>query len=76
MLIEVEDSQCAAYVTEFGSQFVNTALFVVQGIISFLSIIGSVLLILSYCSILSDIVPEFLIHHFQATNTNFENIQL
>ena len=44
----VEDSQCAAYVTEFGSQFVNTALYVVQGVISLLSIIGSVLLILSY----------------------------
>ena len=44
----VEDSQCAAYVTEFGQEFVNTALYVVQGIISFLSITGSVLLILTY----------------------------
>ena len=44
----VEDSQCAAYVTEFGSQTVNTALSVVQGIVSFLSVIGSVLLILTY----------------------------
>ena len=44
----VEDSQCAAYVTEFGSQSVNTALRVVQGVISLLSIIGSVLLILTY----------------------------
>ena len=44
----IEDSQCAAYVTEFGSQSVNTALRVVQGVISLLSIIGRVLLILSY----------------------------
>ena len=44
----VEGSQCAAYVTEFGSQSVNIALYVVQGVTSFLSIIGSVLLILSY----------------------------
>ena len=46
--MSVEDSQCAAYVTEFGSQSVNTALSVVQGIVSFLSIIGSLLLILTY----------------------------
>ena len=44
----VEDGQCAAYITEFGSQFVDVALTVVQGIITFLSIIGSVLLILTY----------------------------
>ena len=44
----VEDSQCAAYVTEFGSRFVNTTLYAVQGMISFLSIVGSVLLILTY----------------------------
>ena len=44
----VEDSQCAAYVTGFGSQSVNIALYIVQGIVSFLSIIGSVLLILTY----------------------------
>ena len=44
----IEDSQCAAYVTEFGSQSVNTSLRVVQGVTSLLSIIGSVLLILSY----------------------------
>ena len=44
----VEDSQCAGYITEFGSQFINIALLVVQGVISFLSIVGSVLLILSY----------------------------
>ena len=36
----VEDGQCAAYVTEFGSQFINVTLSVVQGIITFLSIIG------------------------------------
>ena len=44
----VEDGQCAANITGFGSQPVNIALSVVQGIISFLSIIGSVLLILTY----------------------------
>ena len=46
----VEDSQCAAYVTEFGShvQPVNVALPVVQGVVTFLSVVGSVLLILSY----------------------------
>ena len=32
----VEGSQCAAYVTEFGSQFVNIALLVVQGVSSVL----------------------------------------
>ena len=44
----VEESQCAANVTGFGSQPVNIALTVVQGVISFLSIVGSVLLIFSY----------------------------
>ena len=44
----VEQSQCVANVTEFGSQPVNIALTVVQGVFSFLSIVGSVLLILSY----------------------------
>ena len=47
-MMSVEDGQCAAYVTEFGSQFINVTLSVVQGIITFLSIIGSVLLIASY----------------------------
>ena len=47
-MLVIEDSQCAAYVTEFGSGSVNTALSVVQGVISLLSIIGSVLLILTY----------------------------
>ena len=44
----VEQSQCVANVTEFGSQPVNITLAVVQGVVSFLSIVGSVLLILSY----------------------------
>ena len=46
--MSVEDTQCAAYVTEFESHSVNTALSAVQGIVAFLSTIGSVLLILSY----------------------------
>ena len=46
--MSVEDYQCANYVTEFGSDHVNIALTVVQGVITFLSIVGSVLLILSY----------------------------
>ena len=44
----VRDGQCAAYVTGFASQPVETALFVVQGAVTFLSIAGSVLLILSH----------------------------
>ena len=48
IIMSVQDSQCAACVTEFGSNSANIALSVVQGIISLLSIIGSVLLILSY----------------------------
>jgi len=44
----VEEYQCAAKFTEFGSTPVNIALTVVQGVTSFLSIVGSVLLILSY----------------------------
>lgn len=46
--MSVEDSQCAAYVTEFGSHSVNVALSAVQGVVTFLSVVGSVLLILSY----------------------------
>ena len=44
----VEDSQCATRITEFQSHSMETALSVVQGIVTILSIIGSVLLILSY----------------------------
>ena len=44
----VEDSQCAGRVTAFGSHSVEIALSVVQGIVTILSVIGSVLLILSY----------------------------
>jgi len=44
----VEDSQCATRITEFQSHSVETALSIVQGIITVLSIVGSVLLILSY----------------------------
>ena len=46
--MSVDDSQCAAYVTEFESHSVNIALLAVQGVVTSLSIIGSVLLILSY----------------------------
>ena len=48
LVMLVQESQCAANVTEFGSQHVNVALSVVQGLVTFLSIVGSVLLILSY----------------------------
>ena len=44
----VEDSQCANRITEFESHSVETALSAVQGIVTILSVIGSVLLILSY----------------------------
>ena len=44
----VRDSQCASYVTGFGSQSVETALFIVQGTVTFMSVVGSVLLILSH----------------------------
>ena len=44
----VEDSQCAGHVTAFGSHSVEIALSVVQGIVTILSVVGSVLLILSY----------------------------
>jgi len=46
--MSVKDDQCAAFVTEFGSNSVETALSVVQGVVAFLSIAGSVLLILSH----------------------------
>ena len=46
--MSVEDTQCAAYVTEFESHSVNIALSAVQGIVAFLSTVGNVLLILSY----------------------------
>ena len=44
----VKDSQCAADVTEFGSRSVEIILCVLQGVITFLSILGSLLLISSY----------------------------
>ena len=44
----VEDSQCATRISEFQSHSVETGLSVVQGIVTILSIIGSLLLILSY----------------------------
>ena len=47
MFDPVEDSQCAVFYTEVGSHAVNVALTVVQGVVSFLSIVGSVLIILS-----------------------------
>ena len=58
----IEDSQCAAYVTEFGSQSVNTALRVVQGVISLLSIIGQSAVdfeLRHYCSGHSEQNPDY-----------------
>ena len=46
--MSVDDDQCAGYVTEFESDAVEIALSVVQGVVTVLSIIGSVLLILSH----------------------------
>ena len=46
--MSVEDSQCAAYVTGFDSNSVEIALSIVQGIVTVLSIVGSLLLILSH----------------------------
>ena len=46
--MSVDDDQCAAYVTEFESDAVEIALSVVQGVVTILSIVGSVLLIVSH----------------------------
>ena len=46
--MSVEDGQCASYVTGFDSNAVEIALASVQGIITVLSILGSLLLILSH----------------------------
>ena len=46
--MSVEDSQCAAYVTGFDSNSVEIALSIVQGVVTVLSIVGSLLLILSH----------------------------
>ena len=46
--MSVEDDQCAAYVTGFDSNPVEIALSVVQGVVTVLSIVGSLLLILSH----------------------------
>ena len=46
--MSVEDGQCAAYVTGFDSNSVEITLSVVQGLVTTLSIVGSLLLILSH----------------------------
>ena len=46
--MSVEDSQCAAYVTGFDSNSMEIALSIVQGVVTVLSIVGSLLLILSH----------------------------
>ena len=46
--MSVEDGQCAAYVTKFTSDAVEIALSVVQGVVTVLSVFGSLLLILSH----------------------------
>ena len=62
----VEDSQCAGRV---GSHSVETALSVVQGIVTILSVIGSVLLILSYVLLRSlRTKSRLLIVHLAADN--------
>jgi len=64
--MSVEDSQCAAYVTEFGSQSVNIALSAVQGVVTLLSVVGSALLILSYIALSTK--SRSLIAHLAAAN--------
>ena len=46
--MSVDDDQCAAYITKFESDSVEIALSMVQGIVTVLSIVGSVLLIFSH----------------------------
>ena len=67
--MSVEDTQCAAYVTEFESNSVNIALSAVQGIVTFLSAVGSVLLILSYIVLRRlRTKSRFLIAHLAVAN--------
>jgi len=67
--MSVEDSQCAAFVTEFGSHRINVALSAVQGVVTFLSVVGSALLILCYV-ILKPLRTKsrLLIAHLAAAN--------
>ena len=49
--MSVDDDQCAAYITKFESDSVEIALSVVQGIVTVLSIVGSVLVVLSHVTL-------------------------
>ena len=67
--MSVEDSQCAAYVTEFDSYSVNTAMIAVQGTVTSLSTVGSLLLIVSYIALKRlRTKSRLLIAHLAAAN--------
>jgi len=76
----VEDSQCAAFYTEVGSHAVDVALTVVQGVVSFFSIVGSVLIILSYAAFKSLrttsrlLIVHLAIANFMVTIPNFLSV--
>ena len=82
MFDPVEDSQCAAFYTEVGSHAVNVALTVVQGVVSFLSIVGSVLIILSYVTFKSLrttsrlLIVHLAVANFMVTIPNFLSVFL
>ena len=66
--MSVEDSQCAAYVTGFDSNSMEIALSIVQGVVTVLSIVGSLLYIITdfeSCDTLS--TPPIKIQDFDYT---------
>lgn len=80
MFDPVEDSQCAAFYTEAGSHAVEVALFVVQGVVSFFSILGSLLIILSYVAFKSLrttsrlLIVHVAVANFMVTIPNFASV--
>ena len=75
--MSVQDSQCAAFYTQVGTNAVDTSLAVVQGVVCFFSTIASILIVLSYVAFKSlRTTTRFLIVHlavadFLVTIPNF-----
>ncbi|XP_065905242.1 G-protein coupled receptor 157-like isoform X2 [Dysidea avara] len=75
-----QDSQCASFYTQVGSSAVDVSLVTVQGVVSFLSTIASVLIILSYVAFQQlRTTSRFLIVHlavanFMVTMPNFMSV--
>jgi len=78
--MSVEDSQCASFYAQVGSEAVETSLTVIQGVVCFLSTIASVLIVISFVAFRKLrtksrlLIVHLAVANFMVTVPNFSSV--